>query len=132
MCAYASAWLVSFQRQATALRRIPEVSDRLEYAVIKGRLLPPVTRLMMDTSSAGVRAGTMHCLGKLVHHCGVDDCVALMKCVARVTAVDASAGTLMAAAGLGAAVADAGGADVAARAVLPVLCPLLASRNLPS
>lgn len=118
--------------QSLALKRIPEVSERLEYAAIKSRLLPPITQLMMDTSHAGVRVASMHCLGRLVHNCGVDDCVALMKCVARVTAVDASPGTIMASVGMATAVADAGGVDVVARAVLPVLCPLLVSRSLSS
>ena len=118
--------------QGLALKEIPEVSKNLDYTVIVRKLIPTICDIMMATSNASIRVHSMVCLSKLVHYSGVDDCVNVMRCVARVTAVDTNASTIMCCAGIGSEVAKVGGADVTARAVLPVMCPLLVARSLSS
>ena len=116
--------------QAAALSGAPAAAEAFNPDEVRACVLPAAERVMLSTSSSGTRVAAMASIASLLPIAGAqEDCVRTMQAVARVTAVDKTAETLLAAAALFVAVADCGGADVAARAVLPVACPLLACRE---
>ena len=116
--------------QAAALSGAPAAAEAFNPDEVRACVLPAAERVMLSTSSSGTRVAAMASIASLLPIAGAqEDCVRTMQAVARVTAVDKTAETLLAAAELFVAVADCGGADVAARAVLPVACPILACRE---
>ncbi|KAL6784464.1 hypothetical protein ACKKBF_B01895 [Auxenochlorella protothecoides x Auxenochlorella symbiontica] len=102
----------------------------LDFAGLKALVVPAARALCLSTTSAPVRVAAFEVLAGAAPRLDVGEAEATLAVAAQVTAVDRSAPSVAAAAALGAALARQHGPDLAARCVLPMLCPLLVAPSL--
>eukprot|EP00898_Chlorokybus_atmophyticus_P008021 jgi/Chlat1/821/Chrsp104S01272 len=116
--------------QEDALRKTPDVAQKLSLVALKEQILPRVHATALKTSVAAVRVHAFVCLGQLVPR--MDDAMMneLLATMSRCVAVDKSASTLMCVLGVCDIIAKNEPVDMVAEKLLPILLPLTVAPKL--
>eukprot|EP00271_Cylindrocystis_brebissonii_P007039 TRINITY_DN2014_c0_g1_i1.p1 TRINITY_DN2014_c0_g1~~TRINITY_DN2014_c0_g1_i1.p1 ORF type:complete len:1212 (+),score=286.96 TRINITY_DN2014_c0_g1_i1:322-3957(+) len=116
--------------QEETLRRTVALSLKIDFDVVRTAILPRIHALALRTSVAAVRVHALICLGDLVQRLDRAAMMDILQTCARCASVDHTPPTLMCILAVADTIQNKEGPEFAAEHLLPLLTPLLITRQL--
>ncbi|GJZ68269.1 SCY1-like protein 2, partial [Tanacetum coccineum] len=116
--------------QEEVLKKTVSLATKLDSQLVRQAILPRVHGLALKTTVAAVRVNALLCLGDMISVLDKPAILEILQTIARCTAVDRSAPTLMCTLGVANSILKQHGVDFVVEHVLPLVVPLLLAQQL--
>nr|GEW32845.1 SCY1-like protein 2 [Tanacetum cinerariifolium] len=116
--------------QEEVLKKTVSLATKLDSQLVRQAILPRVHGLALKTTVAAVRVNALLCLGDMISVLDKPAILEILQTIARCTAVDRSAPTLMCTLGVATSILKQHGVDFVVEHVLPLVVPLLLAQQL--